>query len=69
MYRQKSSYTECMHNNLINRMLNGIGKVNIESMDFKALAKRTKETKRQEIKIKIVSKDGTIKEINKFVTV
>lgn len=66
LYRQKSAYTECMHNNLINRMLNGVCKVNIESMDYKALAKKTKSTEKSTKTISIKQKDGTIKEINKF---
>ena len=47
-------------------MLNGVDKVNIESMDFKALAKRTKNTEKSTKTISIKQKDGTIKEINKY---
>ena len=66
LYRQKSVYIECMHNNLINRMLNGVEKVNIESMDYKALVKRTKNTEKSTKIISIKQKDGTIKEVNKL---
>ena len=61
LYRKKSAYTKCKHNELANMILNNTKKVNIEDMNFKALAKRSKSTERQE-KISIVNG----KEIHKY---
>ena len=57
LYRQKSAYTKCMHNNLANRLLNGTSKVNIEEMDFNSLAKKSKNTEKKDTSTVIDGKE------------
>ena len=66
LYRQKSAYTKCSHLNLINELLDDMGKVNIEDMNFKALAKKTKNTEKQKTKTIVKQKDGSLKEVQKY---
>lgn len=61
IYRQKSAYIKQSHNKLANKIAKTCSDIFIEDMDFKALAKKTKETKRQE-KVSIVKG----KEIHKY---
>ena len=65
LYRQKSDYTKCTHNALSNRILDGIKKVNIESINYQALAKRSKNTEKSDKAITVITKDGTTKEVFK----
>lgn len=48
LYRKKSEYTRHTHNEICNILIQTAGHFIVEDMDFKALAKRTKKTKRQE---------------------
>ena len=65
MYRKKTAYTKCTHLNLIHRMIQNTDSIKTEDMNFKALAKRSSELKRQDKKSKVQTKDG-VKEINKY---
>ena len=60
LYRRKSEYSTHMHGNTTNRMINDASVFITEPMDFKALAKRAKETKRQNNASVIKKPDGTI---------
>lgn len=65
-YRKKSEYIKQNNNYLVNRLLEQCDLIIKEPMNFKALAKRAKETKRSN-KISIVTKkDGSKKQIHKF---
>lgn len=66
LYRRKSEYSTHMHGNMTNRMVNNASVFITEPMDFKALAKRVKETKRQN-NISVIKKpDGTEQVICKY---
>lgn len=66
LYRQKSEYILSCHRNLCNRMLNVAHNIIVEHMDYRALARRVKETKRQEKESKVQKKDGTITSVHKY---
>ena len=66
LYRKKSEYTKCTHENLLNRMIQNSSVFVNEPMEFKALAKKSKTTKRQE-KASIVTKsDGLKASVHKY---
>ena len=66
LYRKKSEYTKCTHENLLNRMIQNSSVFVNEPMEFKALAKKSKVTKRQE-KASIVTKsDGSKASVYKY---
>lgn len=65
LYRKKSNYTECLHKNLANRIIKNCNNIKIESMDFKALAKRSKNLERSE-KISVVKTKSGEKQIYKY---
>lgn len=65
-YRKKSEYIKQNNNYLVNRLLEQCDLIIKEPMNFKAITKRAKETKRSN-KISIVTKkDGSKKQIHKF---
>lgn len=66
LYRRKSEYSTHMHGNMANRMVNDASVFITEPMDFKALAKRAKETKRQNNASVIKKPDGTEQAIFKY---
>lgn len=68
LYRQKSAYTQCCHNQQINELIVNYGTEFVaEKMDYKALAKRLKKkAERQDKESVVKKKDGTEKTIRKF---
>ena len=66
LYRKKAEYTDCMHHRLVNRMIQDSSVFVNEPMDFRALAKRAKETSRQERSTQIKKKDGTVQLVHKY---
>lgn len=66
LYRKKSEYTSHSHNKMINEMLSDSCNFIIESMNFKALAKRSKKTERKSDITEIQCKDGSKKSIHKY---
>ena len=66
MHRKKAAYVRQSHEIMANRLLSDSGEIIVEKMNFKALAKRAKETKRQDTAAPVKQKDGTIREIKKY---
>lgn len=68
LYRLKSAYTQCCHNQQINELIVNYGTEFVaEKMDYKALAKRSKKkAERQEKESVVKKKDGTEKTVRKF---
>lgn len=62
LYRKKTECTKYRHENLLNRMIKDASIFINEPMDFKALAKRAKETSRQD-KASVVIKSNGIEQI------
>ncbi len=54
LYRKKKDYTKCLHNKILNDLIKQTNKFKVEDMDFKALAKRSKNTERSD-KVSIVN--------------
>lgn len=48
LYRRKAEYTKCQHETLLNSMIKDSSIFINEPMDFKALAKKSRETKRRD---------------------
>jgi hypothetical protein len=48
LYRKKREYTLCLHNQMINHLIKQTKTFKVEDMDFKALAKRSKNTERSD---------------------
>ncbi len=48
LYRKKSDYTLCLHNQIINHLVKQTKIFKVEDMDFKALVKRSKNTERSD---------------------
>ena len=66
LYRKKSDYTKCQHETLLNKMIQAASVFVNEPMEFKALAKRSKQTKRQEKPSEITKADRTKKLVHKY---
>ena len=66
LYRKKTEYTKCRHENLLNRMIKDASVFINEPMDFKVLAKRAKETSRQDKASVVTKSDGTEQTIYKY---
>ena len=65
-YRKKSAYIKQSHNILAKKIIANCNVIYTEKMNFKALAKKSKETKRQEKVSSIQKKDGTVIEVHKY---
>ena len=65
LYRKKSDYTNCMHRQIINKIIQDSKIIKIESMDFNALAKRSKKLERSEDLSTVKTKTGE-KEVHKY---
>lgn len=72
LYRKKKAYTLCSHNNYLNRLLQEGNVFKVEKMNWQSLAKRSKDTGREEkvsiIKGKRVKKHKKRKRFGKSVT-
>ena len=66
LFRKKSAYTKQSHEELINELLSDSINFIVEDMNYMALAKRARETKRGDKISTVVSKDGTVKEVHKY---
>ena len=67
MYRKKSAYIKCDQGNRANRILGMCDTVKNESMDYQALAKRSKKpAQRSEKGTQVTMPDGSVKTIHKF---
>ena len=66
LYRRKAEYTKCQHETLLNRMIKDSSIFINEPMDFKALAKKARETKRRDKASVIKNADGTEKTVYKY---
>ena len=65
-YRKRSEYLLLSHRTLANQIVSMAETVITEPMDYKALQKRVKETKRQDIPSDIKQKDGSVKLVYKY---
>jgi hypothetical protein len=66
LYRKQTAYIYTSHHNLANRIIRNAGSVVTEQMNWKALAKRSKNTERLEKESEVKAKDGTIKTVHKY---
>ena len=66
LYRKKSAYAKCRHENLLNRMIQSASSFVNEPMEFSALAKRSKNTERQDKLSEVKKKDGSVKTVRKY---
>lgn len=66
LHRKRQAYIVTSHRQLCNKMLLDSKYFLVEKMQFQALQKRAKETKRQEAISEIRQKDGSVKRIQKF---
>ena len=66
LYRKKASYIRQSHSILCSRLIQSADTFPIEDMDFKALAKRARETRRADKKSVVTAADGTKKEVYKY---
>ena len=66
LYRRKAEYTKCQHETLLNSMIKDSSIFINEPMDFKALAKKARETKRRDKASVIKNADGTEKTVYKY---
>lgn len=66
LYRKKKAYTATTHAALCNRIIKSANVFRVEAMDFAALAKRAKETRRADTTTTITKADGSTQEIRKF---
>ena len=66
LYRRKSAYAKCRHENLLNRMILSASSFVNEPMEFSALAKRSKKTERQDKLSEVKKKDGSVKMVRKY---
>ena len=66
IYRRKAEYTKCQHETLLNSMIKDSSIFINEPMDFKALAKKSRETKRRDKASVIKNADGTEKTVYKY---
>ena len=66
LHRKKQAYIIGSHRELCNKLLSNARYFPVEKMNFQALQKRAKETKRQETKTEVKQKNGTIKVIQKY---
>ena len=66
LHRKRHAYIVESHRQLCNKLLLDSKYFLVEKMQFQALQKRAKETKRQEAVSEIRQKDGSVKRIQKF---
>lgn len=66
LHRKKQAYIIGSHRELCNKLLSNAKYFPVEKMNFQALQKRAKETKRQETKTEVKQKNGTVKVIQKY---
>lgn len=66
LHRKKSEYTLHSHRAQCNRIIRAGNVVITEKMDYRALARRSKKTERQEKATEIRQKDGTVKTVRKY---
>lgn len=65
-YRKKAEYTMHTHRRFCNRILQSAKHFYVEKMDYAALQKRAKETKRQETVSEVKQRDGSVKMVRKY---
>ncbi|MCD7871801.1 MAG: hypothetical protein LUG21_00495 [Clostridiales bacterium] len=66
LYRRKAAYIRQSHEILANKIIYDGANIIVEDMNFKALMKLAKQTKRQDKPTLIKQKDGTVKEVYKY---
>lgn len=66
IYRKKAAYIKQDHEERTNRFLAHADTIYIESMDYRALQKRARDTSRKEEASPVKQKDGTVRLIRKF---
>ncbi len=66
LYRVRSDYIKQSHSRLINKLLKDARNFYIEDMDYKALAKRSKNTERSDRIYEVKAEDGSIKQVHKY---
>ena len=68
LYRKRSAYIRQSHEKTINQVIRycGAGTVNCEKMDYKALQKRAKQTKRKDTPSVVKNKKGEEKTVYKY---
>lgn len=65
-YRKKTEYIKQHHNKLANKIISECDTIIKEPMDYKKMQKRAKELKRQDKKTLIKTKNGKVKQIQKY---
>ena len=66
LYRKQSAYIKTSHHTFINRVVQNTSEFILEPMNFKALQKKSKKTKRQDKAVSIKQKDGSSKMVRKY---
>lgn len=66
LYRRKAAYIKQSHRLLCNELIRCTSVIYIEKMNFKALQRRSKKTKRSDKFSNIKQKDGSVKQIHKY---
>lgn len=66
LHRKKAEYTMHTHRRLCNRILQSAKHFYVEKMDYAALQKRAKDTKRQEKASVVKQRDGSVKMVRKY---
>lgn len=66
LYRRKSAYTLTSHRELCNRLVKNCGHFLVERMQYSALQKRARETRREGKLSEVKAKDGTMKQVYKY---
>ena len=66
LYRVRSDYIKQSHSGLVNKLLKDARDFYIEDMNYKALAKRSKNTERSDRISEVKTKDGSVKQVHKY---
>ena len=66
LYRKQTAYIKTSHHTFINKVIQNTSEFILEPMNFKALQKKTKKTKRQDEAVPVKQKDGSLKTVCKY---
>lgn len=66
LYRKKAEYSNHCHGAVVNKMIKNSSVFVLEPMDFKGLARKAKQTKRQDKVSCMIQRDGSVKSVYKY---
>ena len=66
LYRKQSAYIKTSHHTFINKVVRNANEFILEPMNFKALQKKSKKTKRRDEAVSVKQKDGSSKMVRKY---